>query len=259
MPYSEELLNRVRNITSSTLRQIENSSNVDRDNLDFCIRQFDQIVRHLQHFVNVDSPIADEVAAILLSIETISETLENSVNGNRLSIQLTLEYSGTGKPKLNVSYDHIYFLLQNGFKSTIIAKMLQISLRILRRPMSEYGITQQMFQSTITELELDDKVRGIVRYFPQIGYRRLLGELERQSIRITRSKARESLQRIDPVGVTERRLQGSVSRRKYNVKGPLSLWHIDGNHKLIRYVFHVILMSVSSASTQCSNFYQLLQ
>ena len=47
-----------------------------------------------------------------------------------------------------------------------------------------------MFQSTITEFELDDKVREIVRYFPQVGYRRLLGELEWQSIRITRSKAR---------------------------------------------------------------------
>ena len=89
----------------------------------------------------------------------------------------------------------------------------------------------------MTKLELDDKVREIVRYFPQIGYRRLLRELERQSIRVTRNKARESLQRIDPAGVTERWLQGSVSRRKYSVKGPLSLWHIDGNHKLIRYAF----------------------
>ena len=89
MSHSEELLNRVRKITSSTLRQIENSNNVDRDNLNFCMRQFDQIVRHLQHIVNVDSPIADELAAVLLSIETISETLENSVNGNRLSIQVT--------------------------------------------------------------------------------------------------------------------------------------------------------------------------
>ena len=117
-------------------------------------------MRHLQQIVNVDSPIADELAAVLLSIETISETLENSVNGNRLSIQVTsLEYSGTGRPKLNVSDDHIYFLLQNGFKCTIIAKMLQISLRTLRRRMSEYGITQKMLQSTITELELDDKIR----------------------------------------------------------------------------------------------------
>ena len=73
--------------------------------------------------------------------------------------------------------------------------------------MSEYGITQKMFQSTITELELHDKVREIVRYFPQSGYRRLLGELERQSIMITRSKARQCLQRYLynlSAGVTKR-------------------------------------------------------
>ena len=90
MSHSEELLNRVRNITSSTMRQIENSNNVDRDNLDFCIRQFDQIVRHLQHILNVDSPIADQLAAILLNIETISKTFENSVHDNRLSIECFL-------------------------------------------------------------------------------------------------------------------------------------------------------------------------
>ena len=71
MSHSEELLNRARNITSSTLRQTENSKNVDHANL---------------NTMNVDSPIADELVAILLSIKTISKTLENSVSGNRLSI-----------------------------------------------------------------------------------------------------------------------------------------------------------------------------
>ena len=94
--------------------------------------------------MNLDSPIVDQLAAILLNIETITEILQNSVNDNRLSIQRTsLEYSGTERPKLNVSYDHVYFLLQNGFKYTIIAKMLQIFLRTLRRRMSEYGITKK--------------------------------------------------------------------------------------------------------------------
>ena len=89
MSQSEELRKRFRNIKSSTLRQIENSNNIDRDILDFCIRQFDQIVRQFQHIVNADSPVADELASILLGIETISEALENPVNGNRSSIQLT--------------------------------------------------------------------------------------------------------------------------------------------------------------------------
>ena len=75
----------------------------------------------------------------------------------------------------------------------LLQKCFKLLSETLRRRMSEYGITQKMFQSTITELELDDKVREIVIYFPQIGYRRLLGELERQSIRITHNKARESL------------------------------------------------------------------
>ena len=86
MSHSEELLNRARNIISSTFRQIENSSNVDHANLNFWIGQFDHIVRHLQRTVNINSPIADELVAILLSIKTISEALENSVSGNILSI-----------------------------------------------------------------------------------------------------------------------------------------------------------------------------
>ena len=118
--------------------------------------------------MNVGSTIADELAAILLSIETICETLENPVDGNRSSIQLTsLEFSGTVRPKVNVCSDHVHFHLQNRFKYTNISKMLQISLR---RCMSEYEIPIKMFQSTITEFELDDKVRETKRYFRQVGY-----------------------------------------------------------------------------------------
>ena len=40
MSHSEELLNRVGNITSSTFRQIENSNNTDRDNLIFVYDSF---------------------------------------------------------------------------------------------------------------------------------------------------------------------------------------------------------------------------
>ena len=34
----------------------------------------------------------------------------------------------------------------------------------------------------------------------------------------------------------------SSKSKKYSVKGPLSLWYIDGNHEFIRYVFHIILI-----------------
>ena len=60
------------------------------------------------------------------------------------------------------------------------------------------------------------------------------GELVAQGIRVQRHRLRSSVKRVDPVG---RRLRAftNIHRRIYNVHSPLALWHIDGNHKLIRY------------------------
>ncbi|MGH0135871.1 UNVERIFIED_CONTAM: hypothetical protein FKN15_058686 [Acipenser sinensis] len=46
----------------------------------------------------------------------------------------------------------------------------------------------------------------------------------------------ESMKRVDPEGVLERALSlHTVRRRSYSVPAPQSRWHIDGNHKLIRW------------------------
>ena len=39
---------------------------------------------------------------------------------------------------------------------------------------------------------------------------------------------------VDPCGV-QQRMRNILHRRRYKVQGPNSLWHIDGNHKLIRW------------------------
>ena len=55
---------------------------------------------------------------------------------------------------------------------------------------------------------------------------------------MSEERVRSGLKRINPDGVVLYWLQISP-RRSYSVPGPLSLWHIDGNHKLIRYIhFH---------------------
>ncbi len=46
-------------------------------------------------------------------------------------------------------------------------------------------------------------------------------------------RIRESQRRIDPEGCMIRRLH-VLNRRRYSVPAPLSLYHIDGNHKLMR-------------------------
>lgn len=85
-------------------------------------------------------------------------------------------------------------------------------------------------------MQLDQLVAEATAQHPAIGIRMVKGYLKGKGFRIQYSRIRESLLRIDPAGLAER-WRVTVKRRKYKVRYPLSLWHIDGNHKLIRYIY----------------------
>ena len=64
----------------------------------------------------------------------------------------------------------------------------------------------------------------------------MFGYLRCQGVRIKQGRVRESVRRVDLLGALMRGLEMNVvHRRVYSVPSPLALWHIDGNHKLIRY------------------------
>lgn len=86
----------------------------------------------------------------------------------------------------------------------------------------------------MSDQELDNVVREAQSKHTGIGLRMLKGYLNAKGLRVQWERIRLSLIRTDPSGVHERWKQ-SIRHRKYLVPGPLALWHIDGNHKLIRY------------------------
>ena len=88
--------------------------------------------------------------------------------------------------------------------------------------------------SDISDQDLDQLVRQVQQQHPGVGIRLLKGHLRSIGHRIQRDRIQLSLLRTDPMGVLNR-WKESVKRRVYNVHAPQSLWHIDGNHKLIRY------------------------
>ena len=88
--------------------------------------------------------------------------------------------------------------------------------------------------SNISDEELDEYVTTASSEHPDIGIRMLKGYLQSKGLRIQRHRIRSALLRTDPVGLLNR-WRKAIKRRCYNVKSPFSLWHIDGNHKLIRY------------------------
>ena len=64
------------------------------------------------------------------------------------------------------------------------------------------------------------------------------GHLTSKGVKVTWERVRATLWKVDPEGILNRSLHRPlIQRRQYCVPGCLALWHIDGNHKLIRWGF----------------------
>ena len=131
--------------------------------------------------------------------------------------------------------EQLQFLIDRRFSVREIASLLGVGVRTVERRMHEFGLSVRSSYSTITDAELDLAVESILRSFPNAGYKRMSGFLTSRGLRVQQNRIRSSMRRVDPRGCLLRSLEmNTLYRRCYRVYGPLALWHIDGNHKLIR-------------------------
>lgn len=103
----------------------------------------------------------------------------------------------------------------------------------------------------ITDQELDVVVQEISHSNFRLGSGSVHAILRQRGHIVQRDRVRASLQRVDPEGVALRWGQ-TVQRRNYCVHGPNSLWHIDGNHKLIRYAGLFYILYIDSCTINLS-------
>lgn len=98
-----------------------------------------------------------------------------------------------------------------------------------------------------------------VASLPSIGERMIRGFITSQNLKVPRERVRQAIRRVDPDGLKERTglLTHRIRRRIYSVPHPHFMWHIDGNHKLIRWhmVIHCGVDGYSRACVyiKCSN------
>ena len=172
--------------------------------------------------------LSEDIFRDILSAKKILENISKSHS------RTPRVFSGTwGRPSYDLRQDQLQALLDVGFNVGQIAELLQVSKRTIERRLQEYGISARSY-CEITDDELDAQVREIKLFYPNIGSKNLAGYLAARNIKIPRHRVRESLQRVDPLGVAARKCR-SIHRRVYCVSRPLALWHFDGNHKLIRW------------------------
>lgn len=142
-----------------------------------------------------------------------------------------------GRPCLNVDVHDILELRKLHFKWTKIASILGISRSTLYRRLNQAGITPTDY-SDLSNQELDETIQSIKADHPNDGEVLLRGHLLRKGVRVRRESLRQAIHRVDSTGVSSRSLS-TIRRRVYSVPFPNFVWHIDGNHKLIRWHFVV--------------------
>ncbi|KAK7155993.1 hypothetical protein R3I94_006153 [Phoxinus phoxinus] len=126
--------------------------------------------------------------------------------------------------------------LLNGFTAQEIANLFGASERTIRRRMKQYHMRVSDLYSTISDAELDSTIEEIQRMYPNSGYRIIHGHLQARGLHVQTSRVRESVRRVDPHGTLIRAMSmRTIRRRQYTVPFPNAMWHIDGNHKLIRW------------------------
>ena len=180
------------------------------------------IAENLEGLSDSEEVALDHVKDALTGIRNISD----DVLVERYPPPVT--YTGmVGRPRFMIPREQLFFLIENNFTVPQMAEMIGVSLRTIHRRMSEYGLSITSQYATLTDDELDQLVISIQDQFPTCGNRQMYGHLLSQGHRVQQRRIRECQRR------TMCRL-GCLRRREYKVAAPRSLYHIDGNHKLVR-------------------------
>ena len=114
-----------------------------------------------------------------------------------------------------------------------MSNILCMSERTVLRRMVEYGLKITNF-SNISNDQLGSDFLTLTNDYPFCGETILRELLKGRGIIIQRYRFKDSMHRVSEVGIQSRR-KGRLKRRVYNVKGANHLWHIDTNHKLVKW------------------------
>ncbi|XP_013889899.1 uncharacterized protein LOC106537082 [Austrofundulus limnaeus] len=165
------------------------------------------------------------------------ELLRSSSHSDRQvshGFQAPLVDSGSrGRPNYNITREQLTFLKSCGFTTKVMAEVMNVSVRTIKRRIRKFQLGRSY--ADLTDAALDDLVQQTVVGNDLIGPESVRASLRSQGINIQRRRVRDSMIRINPSSAAFRALSNRPQRRSYQVAGPNSLWHLDGNHKLIRW------------------------
>lgn len=214
------------------LEEISLSSRPLSDDIDYASYKLDELIQFCQR-VCLEYPglISDEfLTPSCMALQKLNQIRDENTP--------LIQYTGkSGRPSFEIPKKTLTLLIHFRFTQKEISVMFGVSVKTINRRIKEYNIEIKK-HSDINSEELDCLIEKQISLFPNCGIRRMKGLLLAEGFSIPWNAIRESMWRVDPMGLLMRALTlNIVKRRKYKVAGSNALWHLDGNHKLVRWSF----------------------
>ncbi|XP_067110770.1 uncharacterized protein [Osmerus mordax] len=173
-----------------------------------------------------------EVSEFIQEIRTYGRHAQPASSG----YQAPLTWTGAmGAPHYQITGEQLRFLMSCAFSLSQMAEILHVSRSTVKRRLRRLNLSQVGRFSDLSDTALDDKVKDLVAGNDRLGPESVRAQLRAEGIRVQRRRVRDSMLRVNPRAAALRAMSQRLHRRSYRVAGPNSLWHLDGNHKLIRW------------------------
>ncbi|KAK3732709.1 hypothetical protein QZH41_016767 [Actinostola sp. cb2023] len=204
-------------------------------------------LKKIRWFLSTTKPCSDP---LLCNILNHLQRLENRVGEivshmqriipfllEEVQFRATSQTTGqVGRPSFIITKEQLEAMRYYGLAWVDIAKSLGVSLATIWRRRVRFGIDTKNSRTAkeLSPSALKAFIAMLQEKTPGIGIRMVEGTLRSKNLFARRDDIAETMRLIDPVA-SMLRWSEQVPRVVYKVAGPNSLWHLDGNHKLIRW------------------------
>ena len=170
------------------LRLAEELSECDDSSLHFNLLDAQRVQLELlfRELVAVESFGGVAIGRVREALSILQSVAEQHQQGDSdYRAPLTID----GRPAFYIPCHQLAYLLENRFTCSQIANILGISLRTVRRRMTEFSLATRMYY---TDEQLDEIVCEIQHAFPTCGNSQMQGHLISRGIRVQQQRFRES-------------------------------------------------------------------
>lgn len=142
---------------------------------------------------------------------------------------------------MDINYDQVYEYRKVFFKWIQISKMLNVDINHLNRWRKSNNFIEPFRH--LTDEEVNEIIANFIITNKDQGDRMARSHIRSMNLYCTKEQIRSAFILLDPERRAARRLGNFtlIPRQQYFSKGPLHVWHMDGNHKLNISKFRIII------------------